>query len=45
MKAEHHFYHTDDAFTELEELPQESYDSFYAAMGKEDDSMDWQKTR
>lgn len=44
LKAEHHFYHTDDAFTELEELSQESYDCFYAAMGKEDDSMEWQKT-
>lgn len=44
LKAEHHFYHTDDAFTELEELPQESYDIFYVAIGNEDDSMDWQKT-
>lgn len=44
LKAEHHFYHTDNAFTELEGLPPESYDTFYAAMGKEDDSMDWQKT-
>lgn len=44
LKAEHHFYHTDDAFTELEELSQESYDTFYAAMGNEDDSMDWQET-
>ncbi len=30
--------------TAVKELSQESYDSFYAAMGKEDDSMDWQKT-
>lgn len=44
LKAEHHFYHANDAFTELEELVPESYDTFYAAMGNEDDSMDWQKT-
>lgn len=30
--------------TAVKELSQESYDTFYAAMGNEDDSMDWQKT-
>ena len=42
--SEYHFYQTDDTFTTLEELDQESHDALYAELETEKDEIVWKKT-